>query len=131
MFCESFPREKEAKEQKADSLLGPLLFFFYPSGQLSPDQQKCDLHRCGWIKGAGQSDTSCQDSLSTVASVLFMRPAAFSSMADHFSMQDEPKSVDVGIRPTRGEIGGVQFLGLLPKEGAGCIHSAISTAVTI
>lgn len=37
----------------------------------------------------GLSDTLCQDTLSTVASVLFTRPAAFSSMADHFSMQDE------------------------------------------
>lgn len=52
MFCESFPREKEAKEQKADNLLGSLLLFFYPSGQLSPDQQKSDLHHLWLDRGS-------------------------------------------------------------------------------
>lgn len=83
------PGETEAEDQRGTSpdLRSPS---FTLQAQRPPDKQTSDLYPCGWIEGAGQSDTSCQDTLSSVASVLFTRPAAFSSMADHFSMRDEP-----------------------------------------
>lgn len=65
------------------------------------------------MEETGQSDTSCQSTLSSVASVLFTRLAAFSSMADHFSMQDAPVcECGVSVRPTRGGDG----LGEIPQH---------------
>lgn len=100
-------RQQHKQGRASLDLCSPL---FYPTVPPSPDQKTSDLHDCGWIEGTGQSDTSCQDTLSTVASVLFTRRAAFSSMDDHFSMQDEPAWVGSG-----------EFLVLMlgTKEGVG------------
>lgn len=101
----------------------PPSFFLYPLGPPSQDWQTCDLHPRCWTNGTGQSDASCQDTLSTVASVLFMRLAVFSSMADHFSMQDELASGCWCWTYWGEDTGWAKFSDLMPstKEMAGCV----------
>lgn len=68
MLSKSIPGGMKAKEQRRTSPYHCSPYFTHQAA-VPRQVQMSDLHPCGWIEETGQSDTSCQDTLSTVASV--------------------------------------------------------------